>query len=91
MTELFLKVSLTNKQAIFEVVDNGCGINEVCIRQLLAGQRLHYDTNYTAGIGLSVCATIIQAHSGIIEAENNQPNGAIFRFILPMEVEKTIE
>lgn len=91
ITEIILKVSLTGTQAIFEIQDDGCGIDEVCIRQLFAGQRLHCDTNYTAGIGLSVCATIIHAHSGIIEAENNQPNGAIFRFILPLEVEKTIE
>ena len=91
MTELILKVSLAGQKAVFEVQDNGCGIDEVCIRQLFAGQRLHCETNYTAGIGLSVCATIIQAHSGTIEAENNKPNGAVFRFILPMEVEKTIE
>lgn len=91
MTQLLLKVSLTNTQAIFEIQDDGCGIDEVCIRQLFAGQRMHCDTNYTAGIGLSVCATIIRAHNGRIEAENNKQNGAVFRFILPMEVEKSIE
>ena len=40
-----------------------------------------------AGIGLSVCATIIKAHGGIITAENTS-KGALFRFILDVEDNK---
>ena len=35
-----------------------------------------------AGIGLSVCATIIKAHGGSISAENSAEGGAVFRFTL---------
>ena len=40
-----------------------------------------------AGIGLSVCATIIKAHGGTILAENNPTGGATFRFTLALEEE----
>ena len=38
-----------------------------------------------AGIGLSVCATIIKAHDGSIKAENLKTGGAVFRFDLTTE------
>ena len=38
-----------------------------------------------AGIGLSVCASIIKAHGGDIKAENEKEGGCIFRFTLNME------
>ena len=38
-----------------------------------------------AGIGLSVCATIIRAHGGEISAENRPGGGALFRFTLGKE------
>lgn len=38
-----------------------------------------------AGIGLSVCATIIHAHGGEITAENPHEGGAVFRFTLDTE------
>ena len=38
-----------------------------------------------AGIGLSVCATIIKAHGGEITAENRRGGGALFRFTLGKE------
>ena len=38
-----------------------------------------------AGIGLSVCATIIKTHEGTITAENAKEGGALFRFTLDTE------
>jgi signal transduction histidine kinase len=35
------------------------------------------------GIGLSICRSIIDAHSGWLWAEANEPRGAAFRFTLP--------
>jgi two-component system sensor kinase FixL len=36
------------------------------------------------GVGLSICRTIVEAHGGRIWPEPNAPQGAIFRFTLPV-------
>jgi signal transduction histidine kinase len=36
------------------------------------------------GIGLSISRTIIEAHGGRIWAENNEREGATFRFKVPL-------
>ena len=43
-----------------------------------------------AGIGLSVCSSIIKAHGGHIRVKNSKTGGAIFRFALEKEEIKLI-
>ena len=90
MTLLKLRVFTLGNQAIFEIKDNGCGISPKRMENLFTG----YDTREqepvdgqkrNAGIGLSVCATIIKAHGGSIKAENLKTGGAVFRFSLDTE------
>ena len=87
MTKLSFKVSLVNEKAVFEISDNGCGIDKDKLEKIFVGyydvQSQSSDTKRrNAGIGLSVCATIIKAHGGTIQAENATDGGAIFRFVL---------
>lgn len=90
MTLLSLRVFTLEKKAIFEIRDNGCGINPKRMETLFTG---YYAPEYeiadsqkkNAGIGLSVCATIIKAHGGSIKAENIKTGGAVFRFTLATE------
>lgn len=93
MTQLSLHVTSTKKQIIFEVKDNGCGIEENKMNALFTGVFEPKDgqadvKKRNTGIGLSVCATIIKAHDGIISAENRPGGGAIFHFTLDKEEEK---
>lgn len=90
MTRLTLRVFTLEGKAIFEIKDNGCGIPTKRLDKLFTG----YDTSEApsadsrkknAGIGLSVCAAIIRAHGGTIQAENAKTGGAIFRFALNTE------
>lgn len=91
MTELSLRVFTLGERAIFEIQDNGCGIPPDRMSTLFTG---YYKRNEAvsdgqtrnAGIGLSVCATIISAHGGDIKAENLKSGGAVFRFTLDTEV-----
>lgn len=90
MTSLTLRVFTLGSSAIFEIADNGCGIDPKRMESLFTG---HYTAEHevadskkkNAGIGLSVCATIIKAHGGSIKAENLKTGGAVFRFALDTE------
>jgi two-component system sensor histidine kinase KdpD len=90
MTLLTLRVFKLGKKAIFEIKDNGCGINSKRIDTLFTGYYAQEagiadSQKKNAGIGLSVCATIIKAHGGSIKAENAETGGAVFRFALDTE------
>lgn len=87
MTTLTLRVFVLGGQAIFEIRDDGCGIREDRLPRLFTGYFAPEDQpadsqRRNAGIGLSVCATIIKAHGGDIRAENGKTGGAVFRFTL---------
>lgn len=90
MTNLSLKVFTLGNQAIFKISDNGCGINPKMLEFIFTGYYTSSDDisdsqKKNAGIGLSVCATIIKAHGGSIKAENLKAGGVVFRFILDTE------
>ena len=91
-TRIILHVTTEQDKAIFEIIDDGCGIPEDILKSIFTGAyhvgRATADNKRrNSGIGLSVCATIIRAHKGDITAENIKEGGAIFRFTLPMEEE----
>lgn len=90
MTELSLEVFSIGKQAVFEIRDNGCGIAPERLNTLFDGKfaantECADGQKRNTGIGLSVCATIIKAHGGDIQAENRLEGGAVFRFSLDTE------
>lgn len=87
MTRISLSVFVDGKCAIFRISDNGCGIDKDKLNSVFSGTgniiEEHMDSKRrNAGIGLSVCASIIKAHGGSIEAENSSDGGAIFSFAL---------
>lgn len=90
MTKLVLNVSQQGNHAVFEICDDGCGIDEARLPKIFSGNysadsAQSDNKKRNAGIGLSVCATIIRAHGGEISAGNMPDGGAVFRFILDME------
>ena len=77
-------------QVVFEVADNGCGIEESRLKTLFSGcyevqQDMTQGSRRYAGIGLSVCSTIVRAHGGTIMAENRKNGGALFCFTIRKE------
>ena len=93
MTKLALKVFVLGKQVVFEVSDNGCGIEKERLNGIFNGSYHLFEgrtpssdsKKHNSGIGLSVCQTIVKAHDGAITAENNPVGGAVFRFSLNIE------
>lgn len=90
LTYILIRVTAEETCAVFEVTDDGCGIPPERLLRLFegyfpsAGQPAD-NAKRNAGIGLSLCATIIRAHGGDIEAQNNSAGGATFRFNLHTE------
>ena len=89
MRNLWLRVEVKHKHAVFCVEDDGCGISEERMAHLFTGlldSKAPADSNRNnMGIGLSVCRTIIRAHGSELKAGNRPEGGAAFRFSLEME------
>ena len=95
MTELTLRVSQQESRAVFEVLDDGCGIPpdkmDKLFNSMIYSDHTADSNRSGMGIGLSVCSTIIKAHGGKIYAENRRPRGARFCFWLEMDPADTNE
>ncbi len=92
MTKLIFKVFTSSAKVVFEIKDNGCGIPRGKLERLFSGcynndeDLVDSKKNY-AGIGLSVCASIIRAHGGEIKAVGLKKGGTSFIFMLDLEEE----
>lgn len=90
LTQILLRVAVEDNTATFEVRDNGCGISPERLGAIFTGNfetgdRPADNAKRNAGIGLSLCATIVHAHGGTIHAENDPSGGAVFRFTMDTE------
>ena len=91
MTKISLKVFMEGNKAIFEISDDGEGIDKKSLQNIFSGsinpsENAADSKKRNAGIGLSVCQSIIKAHGGEISAENAAAGGAVFKFALEAEV-----
>ncbi len=84
---ILLSIKRDASWAIFEVSDGGIGLPRDELPHIFDGYSGYKNSDSTRGIGigLSICKSIIIAHGGMIEAENNKAGGATFRFLLPLE------
>lgn len=87
MTKIQLSVKTEDGKAVFRVRDDGCGIEKEALKKIFDGyfslDNPTFDSGKrNAGIGLSVCSTILSAHGGQITADNYVDGGAIFTFSL---------
>lgn len=89
MRNLWLRVELKSRKAVFYVEDDGCGIPPDRMNYLFTGlldsEAPVDSTRNNMGIGLSVCRTIIKAHGSELKAANRPGGGAAFSFALELE------
>ncbi len=82
-----LTVTPMEKEVVFEVCDDGPGIDPSILDTLFDGfvQKTGRvsDGRRGLGLGLAICQAVVTAHSGAIKAENRLGGGACFTFTLP--------
>jgi C4-dicarboxylate-specific signal transduction histidine kinase len=79
-----LLISTEQSQAngtLVAVRDSGPGIDPECLESVF--EAFYTTKSGGLGMGLSICRTIIEAHSGRLWASANLPRGASFQFALP--------
>ena len=76
-----LTARATERGSLVQISDNGPGIPREQLSTLFTAAR---QSDKGLGIGLSICRTIIEAHGGVITAQNDPEGGASFYILLPM-------
>jgi signal transduction histidine kinase len=71
-----------------EVIDNGPGIPAELLDQIFEPFVTTKDPGSGTGLGLAVCARLVEGMGGIIRAANGRERGAIFHLALPGLVEQ---
>jgi len=79
--EIKLTARATERGSLVQISDNGPGIPREHLSTLFTAAR---QSDKGLGIGLSICRTIVEAHGGVISAQNNPEGGASFYILLPM-------
>ncbi len=87
MTTLSLNIFTREDQVIFEVMDDGCGMEKEKLKNIFSGYLMSENMpnehrKRHMGIGLSVCSAIIKAHGSEISAKNRKNGGMVFSFSL---------
>ncbi|QDU90252.1 Sensor kinase CusS [Pirellulimonas nuda] len=90
--QIDLSVDPTRGLAELVVADNGLGIGpadlpRVFDRFFRADRARQRDQTHGAGLGLSICKTIVEAHHGAIRCDSRPGEGARFTVTLPLKKE----
>lgn len=86
-----IQVAAHKKGDMAEILisDTGAGIpdqeKDRIFEKFYCGNHKIADNRRSLGLGLYLCKAIIEAHGGRISVTDNQPQGAVFRFTLPLE------
>jgi len=87
--ELLISTSQAQSEGVLVAVrDSGPGLLPASIERV-------FDAFYTTkpgglGMGLSICRSIIEAHDGRFWVAGNTPRGAVFQFVLPIDLHSTL-
>lgn len=85
LPEIKVACADTSKEWIFEISDNGIGIDPAYHEKIFEMfTRLHHRSEFSGtGIGLAICKKIIEQHQGTISVNSSPGNGSTFTFTIP--------
>lgn len=78
---IHIEAIVENEAITISISDEGPGVDETDMNQFLS--RFHMKS-YKGGLGLTLCRDFIHLHKGEIKAQNKNPRGTIFSFVLPI-------
>lgn len=70
-------------QVVVEFADAGCGIPAEALPRIFDPFFTTKPPGKGTGLGLAVCAEIVEAHQGTIEVDSAPGQGSVFRVVLP--------
>lgn len=84
-----ITAEVLGEYAEIKVIDQGAGIPEEDLTKIF--QKFYRvvkpDQINGTGLGLSICKGIVEAHNGIIRAENNTEKGVTITVLLPLKIQ----
>lgn len=87
-SKIYITYGATKDRFTLTISDDGGGIPEERIDKVFEPfftmSQTSTDKQRGMGLGLSICKSIVEAHSGAITAENNDQGGATFKVVLPV-------
>lgn len=83
-----ISAKLAGANWVFRVCDNGIGFDQAYERRIfgLFKQLNNRDERKGSGMGLSICARIVEHYGGAIWAESKVGEGATFNFTMPVAI-----
>ena len=84
-TPVEITVTQQKSAVMIEIADRGPGIPALEEEAIFSKFTRSTQTRMGAGIGLSICRVIVEAHGGRIWAENRPGGGAVFKLVIPIE------
>jgi len=83
--KISIKTKILSERLSIEIMDNGSGIESNEKENIF---NPFFTTKASgSGLGLAISKNIVEAHLGQIEVENIRPTGALFRIIIPLNLE----
>jgi len=83
-----IRIRDNGREAVFEVEDDGPGIpdqyHSVIFNRFVTVRENSESDRRGLGLGLAICKSIVEAHSGRITVERANPRGSLFKFFLPI-------
>jgi signal transduction histidine kinase len=80
--QLWTEVDHSAGTVSLRVIDSGPRVDPEVVKKIF--QPFFTTKSSGMGMGLSICKTIVEGHSGRLMASANNPHGMEFRIILPL-------
>lgn len=81
--ELCIRTSIVHQHIVLSITDTGSGIPDELKQKIF--EPFYSSKSTGTGLGLPLCANIVQRHHGKIHVLNNDNRGTIFEIVFPLE------